>query len=76
MKEELDRFDEDLKNIVDVKLYKLIAYLEILRKNINSTDSKELDNYYHILGNVRYELKKLLGHHLVGDTYIVSGDEL
>ena len=45
MKEELDRFDEDLKNIVDVKLYKLIAYLEILRKNISSTNSKELDNY-------------------------------
>tara|TARA_Y100000401_G_scaffold117450_1_gene126305 strand:- start:3438 stop:3668 length:231 start_codon:yes stop_codon:yes gene_type:complete len=76
VKEELDRFDEDLKSIVDVKLYKLIAYLEILRKNISSTNSQELDNYYHILGNVRYELKKLLGHHIVGDTYVVNGDEL
>lgn len=75
--------DEDLKDVVDVKLYKLIAYLEILRDTINYNKSKDkskandkLDHYYQILGNVRYEIKKLLGHHLIGDSYVVNGDEL
>tara|TARA_B100000519_G_scaffold16372_2_gene12105 strand:+ start:629 stop:859 length:231 start_codon:yes stop_codon:yes gene_type:complete len=75
--------DEDLKDVVDVKLYKLIAYLEILRDTINYNKSKDkskandkLDYYYQILGNVRYEIKKLLGHHLIGDSYVVNGDEL
>ena len=79
---------EDLKDVVDVKLYKLIAYVEILRETIQSNknvgayktetnnSSEDLNNYYHKLGNIRYELKKLLGHHLITNSYKVNGDEL
>lgn len=77
MQKEIDRFEEDLKGIIDVKLYKLIAYLEILREQIGSGNSTDdLNHYYQILGNVRYEIKKLLGHNMVSTTYKVSGDEL
>tara|TARA_R100001163_G_scaffold56373_1_gene44078 strand:+ start:687 stop:920 length:234 start_codon:yes stop_codon:yes gene_type:complete len=77
MQKEVDRFEEDLKGIIDVKLYKLIAYLEILREQIGSGNSTDdLNHYYQILGNARYEIKKLLGHNMVSTTYKVSGDEL
>ena len=77
MQKEIDRFEEDLKGIIDVKLYKLIAYLEILREQIGSGNSTDdLNHYYQILGNARYEIKKLLGHNMVSTTYKVSGDEL
>ena len=77
MQKEIDRFEEDLKGIIDVKLYKLIAYLEILREQIGSGNSTDdLNHYYQILGNARYEIKKLLVHNMVSTTYKVSGDEL
>tara|TARA_Y100001963_G_scaffold64038_1_gene89267 strand:- start:1628 stop:1918 length:291 start_codon:yes stop_codon:yes gene_type:complete len=83
-KEQLDQsgYEEDFKKDVDIKLFKLIAYLEILRKDINhyagneNETKRDLNTYYHKLGDIRYEIKKLLGHHLVSNTYIVNGDEL
>ena len=68
---------------IEVKIFKLIAYLEILRKNINISpdedhpdyaDKDHLNAYYHELGNIRYELKKMLGHYGVRDSYVVDKD--
>ena len=69
---------------IEVKIFKLIAYLEILRKSINISpdedhpdyaDKGKLNTYYHELGNIRYDLKKMLGHHLVTDSYIVTDED-
>lgn len=71
------------KQDIDVKIFKLIAYLEILRKGIrlpldeddpDYADNAKLTTYYHELGNIRYDLKKMLGHHLVIDSYVVNED--
>lgn len=77
--EQMEKEDKELelKVDVDLKLYKLIAYLEILRENIGlSNDMGKLNTYYHRLGTIRYDIKKLLGHHSIGNSYIVRGDEL
>ena len=72
------------KTDIEVKVFKLIAYLEILRKSINISPDEEhpdyvykdkLNTYYHKLGNIRYDLKKMLGHHLVTDSYIVTDED-
>ena len=69
---------------IEVKVFKLIAYLEVLRKSINIPteeddigfdDKDKLSRYYHELGNIRYDLKKMLGHNLVTDSYIVTDED-
>ena len=71
------------KQEIDVKIFKLIAYLELLRKSINISpdedhpdyfDKDKLNTYYHELGNIRYALKKMLGHYGVTDSYVVDKD--
>ena len=62
---------------LEIKIFKLIAYLEILRERIGcQNETSQLNNWYHSLGNVRYDLKKMLGHSLVTQSYVVKGDEL
>ena len=77
--EQMEKEDKELelKADVEVKLYKLIAYLEILREEIGLDNYLDkLNSYYHGLGPIRYKIKQLLGHPLVGNSYIVRGDEL
>ena len=71
------------KEEIEVKVFKLIAYLEILRKTINISPDEDhpdylhkdkLNTYYHELGNIRYDLKKMLGHFYVTDSYVVDKD--
>ena len=68
----------------EVKVFKLIAYIELLRKglsispkedDIDFIDKDKLNRFYHKLGNIRYELKKMIGHDFVTDSYIVKEED-